>query len=144
MLKHLSILLALFPLVLWGSCEELEGLWEGYQFHHGFHASHILELDSECAGFYAYALGEHEAEMFVIPVGLTDGMEANPPYFAIRHEIEEFTQQALFVPAPGPVISVITSNRHGGRNIYAITWKLSKVRTVPRNSRLYEFAKNAL
>ena len=144
MFKHLSILLVFCPFLSWGNCEKIEGLWEGYQFHYGLHASHILEIDSECEGFYAYTLGEHEAEVFVIPVRINHELEANLPYFALAHQHEDFSQQVLLVPTPGQVISVITSNRYGGENIYALSWKLTKVRTVPRNTRLYEFAKNAL
>ena len=119
-------------------------MWEGYQFQSPLHRSHILEIDSDCTGFYAYSLGEAESEAFVLRISPDDSLERNQAHFLIQKSEEDWLNQAILVPEPGPAISVITSGTYRGQTVYAITWKLTKVGTAPRNLRLYQFAKDAL
>ena len=144
MFRVYSAFLMLIPALSWSACEELEGLWEGYQFQNSLHAPHILEIDADCTGFYAYSLGEAESETFVLRIDPDDALKHGQSYFVVQRSKDDWHNQAILVPEPGPVISVITSGTYGDRTVYAITWKLTKVRTAPRNHRLYQFAKDAL
>ena len=121
---------------------KLTGLWEGFNFELKAYNSHILEIDENGEGFYAYTLSGYLDKQNIFPINLNNLKYSDGFYKLVTQPREDMFVTVLIAEDMLKDLSVITIVRGPDKEVMlSFAWELALINDNLQNERLYRFAK---
>ena len=121
---------------------KLTGLWEGFNFELKAYNSHILEIDKNGEGFYAFTLSGVLDEQNIFPINLDNLVFSDGFYKFVAQPREDMSATVLIAEDMLKNLSVITIIRGSDNEVmFSFAWELALIDGNLQNERLYRFGK---